>query len=443
MEIDLSYSEERFRTPLALSSGPIVSSTFARVGVVVENRAGQVAQGTGGVFLSDLWAFPASLLTHQEKTLLMKQTMARIRSLLLSAAGEYADPFQWTFGLEEELHVIRQLLQTEWGMEVPVPPLLALVCWSPFDAAIHDGWGKAAGRSCYDMYNETFMNGDLSDYLGEGWQGRYPSGELTPPRQRLRVQHVVSAGDPLTGKSGRTKRAPPDGLPQTLEEWIVKERLTSFKLKLPVQDVERHVQFIGDVYDVAAQTLLALGIRERPCLSLDPNEGFPAPEPLVRLLSMLSERNVAAYEAIAYIEQPTPRDLSAYDYTLHEVSRMKPVIIDESLDDLGNLNSLLRLGWSGVALKTCKGQSHALLAYCWARANRMFVTVQDLTNPGCALVQSANLAARLKLSADSFEFNSRQYVPASCPRERFDYPGLFHVRQGHISLAEMKHRGLY
>ena len=74
-----------------------------------------------------------------------------------------------------------------------------------------------------------------------------------------------------------------------------------------------------------------------------------------------------------------------YTFTLHKVAQRKPVIIDESLDRLENLALLKPLGWSGLALKTCKGQTHSLLAYCWGKKHDQFMTIQDLTNPGLAL----------------------------------------------------------
>ena len=44
------------------------------------------------------------------------------------------------------------------------------------------------------------------------------------------------------------------------------------------------------------------------------------------------------------------------------------------------------LGWTGVALKTCKTQTGALLFLCWAKAHGMDLMVQDLTNPMLAQV---------------------------------------------------------
>jgi hypothetical protein len=100
-------------------------------------------------------------------------------------------------------------------------------------------------------------------------------------------------------------------------------------------------------------------------------------------------------------------------------------------------------GWSGLAVKTCKGQSSSLLAYCWAKAHGYHVTLQDLTNPGRALVHSANLCAHLALTVDSFECNSRQYMPHARPQEQAAYPAYFRAVEGALCIPTESSLGLY
>jgi hypothetical protein len=100
-------------------------------------------------------------------------------------------------------------------------------------------------------------------------------------------------------------------------------------------------------------------------------------------------------------------------------------------------------GWSGIALKTCKGQTPSLLAYCWGKQTGHYLTMQDLTNPGLALVHSANLCSQLALSVDYFEGNSRQYMPQSRPAERAAFPAYFHVTAGSLHIPAAQGPGLY
>ena len=69
-------------------------------------------------------------------------------------------------------------------------------------------------------------------------------------------------------------------------------------------------------------------------------------------------------------------------------------------------------GWSGFALKTCKGHSVALTAAAWARRRGLLLSLQDLTNPGRALIHAALFAAHVPMIND-VELNSPQFTPAA------------------------------
>ena len=65
-----------------------------------------------------------------------------------------------------------------------------------------------------------------------------------------------------------------------------------------------------------------------------------------------------------------PRDLRARGgERVDAAAKMKPVVIDESLVDYESLLLARELGYSGVALKACKGQSEALLMAAAARSS--------------------------------------------------------------------------
>src|SRR5258708_21679725 len=101
---------------------------------------------------------------------------------------------------------------------------------------------------------------------------------------------------------------------------------------------------------------------------------------------------------------------------MHEAAKLRPVVIDESLIDLESLNLARELGYTGVALKACKGQSPTLLLAAAAWHYGMFLCVQDLTCPGASLIPSAGLAAHLPGVA-AIESNARQDCPpANQPR---------------------------
>ena len=97
---------------------------------------------------------------------------------------------------------------------------------------------------------------------------------------------------------------------------------------------------------------------------------------------------------------------------MHRAAKIKPVVIDESLLDLESLQLSRELGYSGVALKACKGHSEALLMGAAAQKYGMFLCVQDLTCPGASFLHSASLSARIPTIA-AIEGNARQYCPVA------------------------------
>ena len=440
IDVKLTLSEIAFRTPLKLSSGEISLITYAKAQVVAEDAAGRRGAGQGAVLLSDLWAFSQSSLSHDVRDKAMRLLTEKI-GLEAKATAEAGDPFEIGRRLEARLGDLAERVRAELGLAEPIPRLAWLVCFSPWDAAIHDAWGVIAGRDTYSIYTSEFLNRDLGAYLGPAFAGKYPADYLRPPRTSIAVQHVVGGNDPLRPEDVPAG-FPRDGIPNSLEDWMAQDGVYWLKLKVTGRDLEWDLRRIVDVYRLAAEFAERTGRGRRPMLSIDPNEACPTPDYIVELLKSLKERDSEAYASLQYVEQPTPRDVSSYTFTLHETAALKPVVMDESLDRLEYLDLVDRQGWSGIAVKTCKGQTHVMLAYCWAREHGRFVTIQDLTNPGLALVHSAQLARRLDLSAECIEFNSRQYIPLGCVEERAGHETLFQVRDGVLYYGG-KGAGLY
>src|SRR5438105_12419982 len=126
---------------------------------------------------------------------------------------------------------------------------------------------------------------------------------------------------------------------------------------------------------------------------------------------------------------------------MHEAARLKPIVIDESLTDLESLLLAREMGYTGAALKACKGQSQALLMAAAAQKEQMFLCVQDLTCPGASLIHSAGLAAHVPGVA-AIEANARQYVPAANTPWQARFPGIFRVIDGTIETGALTGLGL-
>lgn len=111
--------------------------------------------------------------------------------------------------------------------------------------------------------------------------------------------------------------------------------------------------------------------------------------------------------------------------------------MDESAHDWRLVRRGRELGWTNVALITCKTQTGTLLSPCWARAHGMTVMVQDLTNPMLAMIPHALLTAHAG-PVMGLESNAPQFYPlASCPEAEV-HPGLYRRRDGAIDLSTVR-----
>ena len=99
------------------------------------------------------------------------------------------------------------------------------------------------------------------------------------------------------------------------------------------------------------------------------------------------------------------------------------------------------LGYSGVALKACKGHSEALLMGAAAQKYGLFLCVQDLTCPGASFLHSASIAARVPTVA-AIEGNSRQYCPIGNRGWAERFPGMFRPVNGTIETGLLTGTGL-
>jgi hypothetical protein len=277
----------------------------------------------------------------------------------------------------------------------------------------------------------------LTDEFAGEYLDRYT---LREPKARIPLYHLVGALDPLTGAD--IPQRVDDGLPETLGEWILADGLTHLKIKLAGDDLTWDVQRVVHVERVATEAQACRGCA-RWQYSLDFNEKCANVQYVLEFLGKVRERSPAALDRVQYIEQPTHRDLRANpENKMHAAARIKPVVIDESLVDLESLQLARELGYSGVALKACKGHTEALLMGAAARKYGLFLCVQDLTCVGASFLHSASLAARIPTVA-AIEGNGRQYCPAGNVLWNARYPGMFRITDGTVETGLLVGAGLY
>jgi L-alanine-DL-glutamate epimerase-like enolase superfamily enzyme len=438
-QVQLVYEEYCYRTPIKFGGAAVDRVTLLNIDCTVRTSDGRLATGFGSMPLGNVWSFPSRVMPYETTLETMKRLAGRIAQISLDSR-EFGHPIDLTWAMEERLIQAASELSREMGLPEPIPPLCTLVTASPFDAALHDAFGKLHGLNCYYTYGPEFLSHDLGHYLGEDFRGeRLQDYVSRHPLPSLPLYHLVGALDPIEDADIATRVA--DGLPETLAQWIVFNGLTHLKIKLDGRDLAWDVNRVVHVDRAATRTQRKLGVSGW-FYSLDFNERCQDVSYLVEFLSKLREAAPQTLSRIQYIEQPTTRDLKSHrDQRMHEVSRLLPVVIDESLVDLESLRLARELGYTGAALKACKGQTQSILMAAAAQKYGMFLCVQDLTCPGASLIHSAGLAAHVPGVA-AIEANARQYVPAANAPWADRFPGIFSITNGMLRTGTLTGLGL-
>ena len=436
-DVSFAYEDFRYRTPIKFGGVALDRGTILNVDIAVSTQAGKRARGFGSMPMGNVWSFPSKKLGY-EKTLLAMKGLVNFIANIIRACSEEGHPIDLTWALEPEYIKAAESLTEAVGE--PIPVLCTLVCASSFDAALHDAFGKLHGLNCYHTYGPNFMSHDLGYYLGDDFRGETLDHYVRKaPQPRMPLYHLIGALDPLEDKDIPARIG--DGLPETLPEWIAHDGLTHLKIKLNGDDLAWDVNRVLTVDRVASAAQAQRGV-SLWFYSLDFNEKCANVGYLLDFLRQVREGTPAGFERIQYIEQPTARDLKANrQNVMHDASFIRPVVIDESLIDLESLLLAREMGYTGAALKACKGQSQSLLMAAAAQKLGMFLCVQDLTCPGASLIHSAGLAAHVPGVA-AIESNARQYVPAANKPWEARFPGIFKVADGTISTALLTGPGL-
>ncbi len=416
----------RMRLPLKFGRETVTEVVCCRVRLRIRDETGQTADGWGETPLIAQWGWPSSLPYHERLT--------TMQEFCLRLAKEWAEfdesghPLEVGHAfLQEALPPLLQQLNTERAGREPMPYLAALICNSAFDIALHDAYGNLIGLPTYATYRPPFLRFDLSDYLEPAdpsvdFRGKYPADFLVPaPPKKLWAWHLVGAKDPLT-EEDLTGDEPDDGHPVLLADWIQRDGLKCLKVKLTGTDFDWDYKRLVRVGEIA-QTHNVLW------LTADFNCTVTDPSYVTTMLDRLLKEHPRLWQMLLYIEQPFPYDLEAHPIDVRTIAARKPLFMDESAHDWRFVRVGRALGWTGVALKTCKTQTGALLMQAWAKAHGMLLMVQDLTNPMLAMIPHVLLAAH----ADTLmgvEVNAMQFYPHASQPEATVHPGLYQRHEG-------------
>jgi L-alanine-DL-glutamate epimerase-like enolase superfamily enzyme len=418
------------RVPLKFGREVLTDVQVLHVEMDVESRTGRRARGQADTPLNVQWAWPADTPYSERLDAMVGACGALVRA--------WVDPPRWGHPLElGHLFDVEQLPVVAGER---VPRLAALVCNSAFDLALHDAYGRLHGVDVYETYTGDWISRDLQHFFadddaGERFRSLHPADFLTPRAQvpsQLPVWHLVGGLDAID-PSDLTGEEPDDGHPVLLRDWIRRDGLKCLKVKLrgsdPVWDYDRLVR-VGRVADDCDVTWLCA----------DFNCTVDDPRVVEATIDRLRRDEPAIAAKLLYVEQPFPAELAAQPADVRALAERTPLFLDESAHDWQHVRLGHARGWNGVALKTCKTQTGAMLSFCWARAHGMQVMVQDLTNPMLATVPHVRLAAHTN-TIMGVECNATQFYPDGSALEARVHPGLYSRRNGVVDLSTLSGPG--
>jgi len=309
---------------------------------------------------------------------------------------------------------------------------------SLFERALLDVLGKITGRDLIGILRENLAGFRPEDIHKELRYEDILRWAAEDPPSALIVRHTVGLLDPLEAGDLAPDTSPQDGLPDTLEEYIVRHGLRGFKIKIRGEieaDLERLRRVAALLNRLAPSSYL---------VTLDGNEQYRSIAEFRTLLEKISvdPKIEKFYQAIAFVEQPLDRatslrpDLGA---EIADLSKFCPVIIDESDDHLDAFKTAAALNFRGVSTKNCKGIMKSFLNRSligkWnlnrPPAERFFMTAEDLTNVPIVPLQQ-DLATVRTLGIPHVERNGFHYVR-----------GLAHCSDRERELALRHHPDLY
>ncbi len=438
-DVRIAFEDFLYRAPYKFGGQEVDRVTLLNVHCRLRSRPGKTAEGFAAMSLGNVWSFPAPDLPYHTTLAAMKNLAGKIADLT-TIFTDCAHPLDVNHALEPEYLKAAAETTRELALPHPIPKLCTLVTASPVDAALHDAFGRLHGRNSFLVCGRDFVRHDLAHYLGPDFRGESLDPYiLRTPTPRIRMYHSVGASDALDRRRNQTPLH--DGLPETLAAWIPYNGVTAIKIKLNGDDLAWDVDRVTAIDRVTVAEQARLGVRDW-LYSLDFNERCPNVEYLLEFERRLKVSAPTPSSACSTSSSPPPATSPSIRHnTMFEAAKLRPVVIDESLTGLDALLQARSMGYTGAALKACKGQSQTLLMAAATQKYGMFRCVQDLTCPGAALVHSVGIACHVP-GVSAIEANAREYVPAANRGWENRFPGIFQVKDGWMRTTGLDGPGL-
>src|SRR6478735_4789134 len=240
-----------YRAPIKFGGRVVTDAVIVNVMMEVETEDGRRGGGFGSMPMGNVWAWPSNAVSPAQSL----EAMLAFVQELNSVVAKYQDgghPLDITGEWADQHGAVASKVQQRFNLAEPMPKLAELVAASPFEAAIHDAYGKTLKANSYNLLSKEFVHHDLAHYLTSEFAGEYLDRyTLRTPKAKMPLYHLVGALDPLVDSDINQRLN--DGLPEALGEWIVMDGLTHLKIKLNGDDLPWDVERVIGVERVAVQ----------------------------------------------------------------------------------------------------------------------------------------------------------------------------------------------
>lgn len=432
-EVELYERPVRLRMPFRFGVVTLTEAPqlFARVRIAADGRE---AWGRAAEMLAPKWFDKNPALSNAENFEQLREAV-RIAAGLYRGFGRAESAFGLFAGAYAE-QLRRGAAQGLNGLVAGFGPAL-------LDRAVLDALCRIAGLSVFQAVRCN-LPGLAPERLLPEFAGFDMDAFLAAlrPAAAIDARHTVGLVDPITAADQEPGARVGDGLPETLEEVIAAYGHRFFKIKV-------HGDAAADIARLTAIAAVLDRIEAPYHATLDGNEQYADIDGVLALWRRMAEAPALRRlcRSILFIEQPIGRG-NALAHDVSALDAERPVIIDESDEDLTAFPRARALGYSGVSSKSCKGFYKALInaARC-ARWNaelgrpRFFMSAEDLTiQAGVALQQDLALAALIGVG--HVERNGHHYVDGMRGLPEAEqaaflaaHPDLYHRAGGTVRLT--------
>jgi hypothetical protein len=397
--IDLFERDVRLRLPFRFGVVTLTACPQAFVRVRIGTPDGRAAEGAAAELLAPKWFDKNLALSNEDNFDQLRLALFLARDLYMAEAVPAT-----AFGRFARHYGAQNAAGADHGLN----QLIAAYGPALIDRAVLDALCRMTDVPFYEAVRDNLvgLTTELTPDLAGFALDRFV--HALPRPTTIAARHTVGLVDPITAADQAPGARVEDGLPETLEEVITIYGHTWFKLKVSGNveaDLDR-LQAITAVLDRSPRPYRA---------SLDGNEQYDDAEAVIALWRRMREtpRLRRLIESIAFIEQPIQRK-SVFAHDVRALARLKPVIIDESDDDLDAFPRARALGYAGISSKTCKGFYKSILnAARVAKWNgegaQTFMSGEDLTTQAGLSVQQ-DLALVSLIGLAHVERNGHHYV---------------------------------